>query len=150
MSFSRDPSCHIETPMWNLNKEIYKRKWYWKGLLIVLEEVREEYLQASHQGFSTLTWHHEHNPQEPQRSRWPGERDAHSPHTHCTSRQLGTTADQRYDVPRDWLQDACQMARVHWGTCCKGFRSKEVPHYCIERSARNPMECNQMPRVLGE
>jgi hypothetical protein len=42
----------------------------------MLEEVRDKYLQASHQGFSALTWCHEHNPQEPRRSRWPQERDA--------------------------------------------------------------------------
>ncbi len=71
-------------------------------------------------------------PQKPWRSRWPQERDVeqsaptHARHTHCTSRQLGTTADQRYDVPRGWLQDACQMARVHWGTNCKGFVAREV------------------------
>ncbi len=45
--------------------EIHEQKWYWKGLLIVLEEVHNKYLQASCQGFSTLMWHHEHNPQEP-------------------------------------------------------------------------------------
>ncbi len=45
------------------------------------------------------------------------------------------------------------MARVRWGTRCKGFHSKEGPiglHYCIEQSARNPLECNQVPRALGE
>ncbi len=135
---------------------IYKQKWYRKGLLIALEEVCNKYLQAPCQGFSALMWRHEHDPQEPQRSRWPQERDAegsaptHTRHTHCTSRQLGTTANQRYDVPRDWLWDACQMARVHWETCCKQFCSKEGPHYHIEQSARNPLEHNQVPRALGE
>ncbi len=42
------------------------------------------------------------------------------------------------------------MARVRWGTRCKGFRCKEGPHYCIEQSARNPLECNQVPRALGK
>ncbi len=77
-------------------------------------------------------------PQEPWRSRWPQERDleqsapTHARHTHCASRQLGTTAIWRYDIPRDWLWDACQVARVLWGTCCKGFFSKEGQHYQIE------------------
>ncbi len=59
-------------------------------------------------------------PQEPWGSRWPLERDVeqsvptHAHHTHCASRQLGTTADQRCDMPWDWLWDACQMARVRW------------------------------------
>jgi hypothetical protein len=44
----------------------------------------------------------------------------------------------RYDVPRDWLWDACHMAGVHWGSRCEGFCSKEGPHYCVEQSARNP------------
>ncbi len=43
---------------------------------------------------------------------------------------------QRYDVLWDWLWDACHMAGVRWGSCCKGFCSKEGPHYCLERSAR--------------
>ncbi len=34
-SFSRDPSCHIETPTWNLYQEVYKQKWYWKGLYLL-------------------------------------------------------------------------------------------------------------------
>ncbi len=95
-------------------------------------------------------------PQEPWRSRWLQERDvewsapAHTRHTHCTSRQLGTTANQRCDIPWDWLQDACQMARVCWGTRCKGFCSREGPHYRIERSARNSLECNQVQRALGK
>ncbi len=40
------------------------------------------------------------------------------------------------------------MARVHWVTRCEGFCSKEGPHYCIERSARNQLECNQVQRAL--
>ncbi len=81
--------------------------------------------------------------QEPWRSRWPWERvfeqsaPTHGCHTHCISRQLGTTANWRYDIPQDWLWDACQIARVRWGTHCEGFCSKEGPHYHIEQSARN-------------
>ncbi len=56
--------------------------------------------------------------------------------------------DQRYDIPWDWLRDACQMARVHWGTRCKGFHSKEDPHYQIEQSARNQLVPNQVWRAL--
>ncbi len=95
-------------------------------------------------------------PQEAWRTRWLQKRDieqsalTHARHTHCTSRQLGTTADQRYDVPWDWFWDTCQMARVRWGTCCKGFCSKEGPHYWIEWSARNPLEHEQVRRALGE
>ncbi len=39
--------------------------------------------------------------------------------------------------------------RVRWGTHCKGFCSKEGPHYRIERSSRNPLEHDQVWRVLG-
>jgi hypothetical protein len=46
--------------MLNLYKEIYEQKWYRKGLLFaLLEESREEYLQASLQADSALTRHHE-------------------------------------------------------------------------------------------
>jgi hypothetical protein len=92
-------------------------------------------------------------PQEPWRTRRPQERDiewsalTHTRHTHCTFRQLGTTADQRYEVPWDWLQEACQMARVRWETRCKGFCSKEGPHYQIGQSARNQLERDQVQRV---
>ncbi len=44
---------------------------------------------------------------------------------------------RRYDVPRDWLWDACHMAGVRWGSRYKGFCSKEGLHYCITQSARN-------------
>ncbi len=74
----------------------------------------------------------------------------HTRHTHCTSRQLGTTADWRCDIPWDWLQDACQMARVRCGTCCKEFWCKGGPHYQIEQGARNPLEYKQVQRVLGK
>ncbi len=45
---------------------------------------------------------------------------------------------QRYDVPWDWLWDACHMAGVRWESCCEGFCSKEGLHYRFEQSARNP------------
>jgi hypothetical protein len=40
-----------------------------KGLLIAFEESHKEFLQVFLQGYSTLTWRHEHKPQEPQRSK---------------------------------------------------------------------------------
>jgi hypothetical protein len=92
-------------------------------------------------------------PQEPQR--WPRERDAewsaltNVRHTHCAPRQLGTTANQRYDVPWDWLWVTCHMAGVRWGTHCVGFGSKEGPHYCFERSTRNPLKHDQVWTAFG-
>ncbi len=59
-------------------------------------------------------------------------------HIHSAYVPLGTTVAWRYDVPWDWLWDACHMAGVHWGTRCKGFCSKEGLHYRFEQSARNP------------
>ncbi len=155
MSFWRDPSRRIKTPTWNFYKGVYKQKWYRKGLLIaLLEESCKEYLQVSLQADSALMHCHEKTPQEPWRSRWLQEKDiersapTHVRHTHYASRQLGTTANQRYDVPRDWLQEACQMARVWWGTRCKGFCSEEGPHYHIEQSARNQLERVRVRRAL--
>ncbi len=73
-----------------------------------------------------------------------------TPRSHGASRPLGMTAAQRYDVPRDWLWDTCHLARACWGTRCKGFCSEEGPHYRIEQSARNPLECEQVQKVLGD
>ncbi len=111
--FWRDTSCHIKTPTRNFQEEIYKRKWYRKGLLItLLEESHEEYLQAQEYlkclCKQTLLWLivMRKEPQEPWRTRRPQDRDVeqsaptHASHTHCTPRQLGTTVDWRYDVPR--------------------------------------------------
>jgi hypothetical protein len=154
MRFVRDPSCHIKTPTWNFYKEIYKQKWYQNGLLIALpEESREEYLK--HLCKQTLLWlavmsRSLRNPEEQDdRKKWDVERSAptHMHHTHCIPMQLGTTANWRYDVHCDWLQEACQMARVHWGTHCKEFCSEEGPHYWMEQSARNHLERNQVQRV---
>ncbi len=44
---------------------------------------------------------------------------------------------QRYDVPRDWLWDACHQAGVRWVSRCEGFCSEEGPHYCFLQSAMN-------------
>ncbi len=99
---------------------------------------------------------HEHKPQEPQRSSWPQEKDAewsapnNAHHTHCAPRQLGTTADQRYDVPQNWLWDACLLARVRWGTRREGTRSEEQLYYHIRQSGRNPLEQDQVQRALGK
>ncbi len=43
----------------------------------------------------------------------------------------------RYDLPQDWLWDACHQAGVRWVSRCEGFRSKEGLHYCLMQSARN-------------
>jgi hypothetical protein len=45
-------------------EEVYKQKWYQKGILIALEEFHNKYLQVSLQGYSTPSWCHEHEPQE--------------------------------------------------------------------------------------
>jgi hypothetical protein len=155
--FWRDPSCQIKTPASLFYEEVYEQKWCQKGLRIVLEESHEEYLQVSFQGYSALMWRHEHTPQEPRRTIWLQERDAgcsaptHSRHIHihCAPRQLGTTANQRYDIPWDWLWNTCLLARLHWGTHGKGFCSKEGLHYRIRQSGRNPLVCDQMQRGLG-
>ncbi len=67
-------------------------------------------------------------------------------HTHCTFRQLGTTATQRYDVPRDWLLNWCQLARVCWETHCKGTCSKEHPHIAsgnVRGTYWNKIKCKE-------
>ncbi len=149
--FIRDPSCHIETTTWIFYEEIYKRRWYQHGLLIALpEESREEYLK--HLCKQTPLWlvvmsRSLRNPEEQDdRKKRDVEQSAptNAHHTHCISMQLGTTANQRYDVHRDWLREACQMARVRWGSRCKEFCSEEDPHYQMEQSARNHLEWDQV------
>ncbi len=150
--FWRDTSCHFKTPTWNFYKEIYKQKWYRKGLLIALLEESPAKITFKRLYKQTPLWLIiiRKEPQEPWRTRRLQERDfeqsapTHARHTHCTSRQFVTTANRRYDVPRDRLREACQMARVRRGTRCEGFRSKEGPHYRMEQSARNHLECDQV------
>ncbi len=152
--FVRDPSCHIKTLTWNFYKEIYEQRWYQNRLLIALpEESCEEYLKQLCK--QTPLWlvvmrRSLRNPEEQDDCK---KRDVeqsaltHSHHTHCVPIQLGTIADRRYDVHCDWLQEACQMARVRWGTCCKEFCSEEGLHYRMEQSARNHLERDQVRRA---
>ncbi len=64
--------------------------------------------------------------------------------------QLVTTANQRSDVPREWLWDACLLARICQGTRCKGICNKEGLHYCIKQSGRNSLELDQVQTALGK
>ncbi len=68
---------------------------------------------------------------------------------HSASVLLRTTFARRYDITRDWLWDADHMAGLCWGTRCKGFCSKEGPHYCFELIGRNPIERDQVRITLG-
>ncbi len=106
------------------------------------------------QADSALTHHQEQKPQDPRRTRWPQEKGcgAISPNS-CMSHPLhsyavGYYSRSKYDVPRDWLQEACHMARVCWEARCEGFCSKEGPHYRMEQSKRNQLECDQVQRAL--
>ncbi len=110
--------------------------------------------QASLQASSALTRHHEQKPKEPWRTRWPQEKgcwpispDSRASHP-LHSYAVGYYSQSKYRLPRDWLQEACHMARVHWGTRCEGFLSKEDPHYWMEQSARNQLECVKVQRLL--
>jgi hypothetical protein len=53
---------------------------------------------------------------------------------------LGTDFEKR----AKWLG---LVTRVHWGTRCEGFCSKEGPHYWMEQSARNHLERDQVRRA---
>ncbi len=103
-----------------------------------------------------MTRHQEQKPQDPRRTRWPQEKGrwATSPDSRLShplhSYAVGYYSRLKYDVPRDWLWGVCHMERVHWGACCKGFCSKEGPHYQMEQSVRNQLEHNQVQRVLDK
>jgi hypothetical protein len=122
-----------------------------KGPLYLPEESCKEYLQVSYPGYSTLMWHHEHYPQEPQRLRWPQERSAeqsaltNARHTYCASGQLGTTADWRYEVPgtdfeihAHWQGYAEEHPRpVHAVTNLFGDGDLDAGHHKVKASAAN-------------
>ncbi len=99
-----------------------------------LPVLQGSHMQKKYHGRTTLrTW-----PWKPQErdAEWSAQNITH--HIHGASEPLGTTVAWRYDIPRDWLWDACHMAGVRWGSCCKGFHRKEGPHYHFEQSTRNP------------
>ncbi len=152
--FVRDPSRHVKTPTWNFYREIYEQRWYKNRLIIAFfEESCKEYLK--HLCKQTPLWpvlmrksfrkpeeHADHRKRDIEQSA-----PTHAHHTHCTSSQLGTTANRKCDVPWDWLWEACHMARVCWENRCGGFCrfcSKEVLHCQIEWSTRNHLERNQV------
>ncbi len=122
MCFSRDPSCYSNDSYLSTNLCAWGVPWR------VPSSVSSRILHSD-----VLFWY--------QTSR--------TPKIHGTSSPFGTTAAQRYDIPRDWLWDACHLARIRWGTCCKWFCSKEGPYYCVEQSARNPLEHDQVQRALA-
>ncbi len=39
---------------------------------------------------------------------------------------VGDVVAQRYDVLCDWLWDACHMAGILWGSCCKAFVARKA------------------------
>ncbi len=152
MRISRDPSCSSTGSYVSFLWESHMQNQYRERTSLRTEGVLQRALQVSQPGYSALTWRHEHEPQEPWRmqerdAEWSAPTNAH--HIHGASVLLGTTVARRYDVPRDWLWDKCHMAGECWGTHCKGSCSKEGPHYCFERSTRNPLGRDQVQIVLG-
>jgi hypothetical protein len=149
----RPVSTHRDTT-WSSTRRSMSKGGTGKGLLIV-------FLQESRKSTSSVSTSRlrpdsssEQKPQEPKRTSWPQEKgcSAISPDS-CASHPLhsyviGYDSRLKYDVPRDWLCEACHMARVHWESHCKGFRSKEGPHYQLEQSVRNQLECDQVQRAL--
>ncbi len=109
---------------------------------------------ASLQADSALTCCQEQKPQDPRRTRWPQEKGcwAISPDSRAShplhSYAFGYDIRSKCDVPWDWLQEACHMARVCWEARCEGFCSKEGPHYLLEQSVRNKLEHDQVQSAL--
>jgi hypothetical protein len=139
----------------NFYKGVYEQRWCWKRTTYhVSGGVTQRVPQASLQADSALTRCHEQKPQEPWRTRWPQEKgrwaislDSRASHpTH--SYAVGYYSWSKYNIPRDWLREACHMARVRWGTHCKEFCSEEGLHYWMEQSARNQLEHDQVQRAL--
>ncbi len=81
------------------------------------------------------------------KGRWVISPDYRTSHPRCFC-AVGDVVAQRYDILRDWLWVACHMVGVRWGSRCKGFRSKEGPHYCLERSARKLSQDKQQSTLF--
>ncbi len=81
---------------------------------------------------SALMCHLEHKPQEPQRSSWLQEKDAEQPaltnarHTHCASRQLGTTKTCQCDHASLWRWRPWCRPLYGEASHCKGILSKDA------------------------
>jgi hypothetical protein len=81
--FKRDPSCHIETPTSLFNEEVFKQRWYqerttyhaWEVPQRVPSSVSSRILRSD---VASWAW------------------TSRTPKIHCTSRQLGMTAAQRF------------------------------------------------------
>jgi hypothetical protein len=110
--------------------------------------------QASQQADSALTHRQEQKPKDPRRTRWPQEKgrgpispDSRTSHP-LHSMQLGTTAIEV------WCSLGLTSRSMPYGKGsiekpgCEGFQSKEGPHYQLEWSVRNQLDCNQVQRAL--
>ncbi len=153
-TFRKRPVLSYQDSYMNFYKEIYEQRWYRKRTTYRISGgVPQEYLKRLYKQTPLWLVVRSRSLRIPEKQDDHKKRDieqsapTHVRHTHCIPMQLGTTADQRYDVHRDWLQEACQKARVRWGTRCKESCSEEGPHYRMERSARNHLECNQVQRA---
>ncbi len=152
--FIRDLSHRIETPTWNFTRRSTSKGGTGNGLLIVfLEESRMSTSSVSTGRLrsDSLSGAEASGSQKNKTTARKG-RGAMSPDS-CASHPLhfyavGYYSQSKYDVPWDWLWEACHMARVHWEARCKVFCSKEGPHYRTERSVRNQLERDQVQRVL--
>ncbi len=115
--FVRDPSHHIETPTWISMRRSTSKGGTANGLLIAFWRSRAWVPQASLQADSALTHCQEQKPQDPRRTRGPQEKGrwAISPNSRAShplhSYAVGYYSRSKYDVPRDWLQEACHMAK---------------------------------------
>jgi hypothetical protein len=122
--FSRDPSC---LKYWLLGPFFYKeatcKSSTIKGQLYAAKAA------PSKDYFTHLTLTNA------RKGRWVISPDYRASYPWCFC-AVGDVVAQRYDALRDWLWDACHMAGVRWGSHCKGFCSKEGPHYRLEWSAR--------------
>ncbi len=152
--FVRDPSHHIETPTWNFTRRSMSKGGTGNRLLIA-------FLEESHKSTSSISTGRLCSDSSSgaeasgsQKNKMTAGKEKLSNHPwlmHITPTVLLTSwvySRSKYDVPWDWLREACHMARVRWGTRCGGFRSKEGPHYQMEWSVRNQLECDQVQRTL--
>ncbi len=101
-------------------------------------------------------WCHKHKPQDPQKTRWLQGRNAeqsaptYACHTHCASRQLGTTKTCQCGYSSLWRWGPWCRPLYGEASHCKGICSKEDLQCCIQWSVRNPLEQDQVQRALGK
>ncbi len=156
-AFRKRPILSYQDSYVNSYEEIYERRWYQKRTTYCIYwGVTQEYLKRLYR--QTPLWlivrsrslkipEEQEDYKTQEKGRWEISSNSHASHP-LRSYADGYYSRLKYDVPWDWLREVCHMARVRWGTRCKGFRNEKGLHYRMEQNVRNQLERDQVRRAL--